>query len=356
MSKSVQVEPFLDDEMIVFQNLFTLMDPAYNTSEIKPIMLSIPKSIKNKLRAQAQAAPKPQEQPSSTLGSVLHKSRLLTSSTIAPTKVEKKEDAKTKSSGPKKEEVLHQSPRPEKPQVDSTHITLDPIIEKFVTTEDLFWMLPVPIKRTASFHMHVQQNNDSFHFKLYFDKSKDFVIKATVDGTSPKSMLSVTIPRSQKYNITSLFDETNNTSFATLSENGKVPTEICAIKFIKEGVYDLFIPALKKNKQTGISCMIPITFNGQKSTLLEKYQESSYESIKIQSRSSTMGENIDYTFGGRFLYPDKTNVILFHKSNVNKDIITYGQTDDSGFYMLNVSYPMSVIQGFFVAISAHLTL
>ena len=47
-SQELKFEPYLDDDRITFHSLFTLMDPGFNTSEINPIMLSIPKSLRSK--------------------------------------------------------------------------------------------------------------------------------------------------------------------------------------------------------------------------------------------------------------------------------------------------------------------
>ncbi|OHT03013.1 hypothetical protein TRFO_29720 [Tritrichomonas foetus] len=377
-NKEIYLEPFLDDELIVFQNVFTLMDPAYNTSEIKPIMLSIPKSMRSKMKS---AIGRPSQSSLSNnqngnannatiggnagLSSVLNKGRLLVSSTL--TNKINNDNTNSNANTNNNNDTNHGNSKRQHNDENSSsrpvqqtnigneyHVTLDPIIERFIEDDQQFWLTPVPSKRTASFHLLIEKNKTNTQFKLFFDTTKQFLMRATLDGSSFNDNLTVFIKQSQQYHITSLYDGSSDCYFATLSENGKRPTEFCAAKFTKQNVFDLFIPALKKNKETGKSYMAPIAFGGLKSTLLEKFNEGSHESIKIQSRAND-GTNVDLTFSGRFITNDPTNFILYHKSNQNKDIISCGPTDDTGYYMLNISYPMNTIQGFFAAIAAHLT-
>jgi hypothetical protein len=69
----VDTEPFLADYAVSFHQVFTLIDPAMNTSEIKPIHLAVPR-IRGAVRPaapQAAVSDKPKSDESATGGRYL---------------------------------------------------------------------------------------------------------------------------------------------------------------------------------------------------------------------------------------------------------------------------------------------
>ena len=59
MSDSVTYEPFLTGYDVVFHEIFTLIDPGMNTSEIKPLHLAIPRNLQPRHAAPAPAPAPP---------------------------------------------------------------------------------------------------------------------------------------------------------------------------------------------------------------------------------------------------------------------------------------------------------
>lgn len=334
-NKEIKFEPFLDDECITFHNVFIFMDPGLNTSEIKPVMLSIPKSMRSKSKLSPKSP--------TSLESVIDKGRLLTTSTL-------KTQVKTENI---ENTVPDHDPNKDN-QPEAQHIILDPIIQKFVEADPLFWMNPIPAKRVGCFHVLIEQMKNNLSFQLFFDKRQPSIMTATLDQNLVANSLNLTVRDAESYTVNSSYDSTTDTFYASLSEDGKNPTEICAANFLKPHIFDFYIPALKKNKTTGTSFMFPIPFDPSTSTLYAKYKEKSQESIKLQSRLID-DQSEDTSFGGRFINKLPCNFILYHQSNRSKDIISFGQADESGYYLLNISYPMNTIQGFIAAIAAHLS-
>lgn len=334
-SQELKFEPYLDDDRITFHSLFTLMDPGFNTSEINPIMLSIPKS----LRSKSKLSPKSP----TNLNEAVEKGRLLTASTLK---------GQNKSTTIENQNTENDTNK-EKDQ-NTQHIILDPVIQRFVEGDRLFWMNPVPAKRVGCYHILIERAKNNLSFQLFFDKEKPCIMSATFDNAAIANTLSVSINDSSDFTINSSYDTSNDTYFVSLCENGKEPIELCAANFVKPHIFDFYIPALKKNKQTGTSFMFPVPFDPSQSTLLKKHKEKSQESIKLLSRLND-DPDMDTSFAGRFINKLPCNFILYHQSNRSKDIISFGQADETGYYLLNISYPMSTIQGFIAAIVSHLS-
>lgn len=335
-NQEIQFEPYLDNDLVSFHNLFTFMDPCFNTSEIDPIMLSIPKSMRSKSKL-SQKSP-------TDLNEAIDKGRLLTASTLkGQNNPEKLINKNTENNVVNKEK--------EQPV---SHIILDPVIQKFVDADRLFWMHPIPVKRVGCFHVLIERAKARISFQLFFDKTKPCIMSATFDNSAISNTLSLSIKDSEDFTINSSYDTSTDTYFASLTDNENGPIEICAANFVKPHIFDFYIPALKKNKQTGTSSMFPLPFDPSQSVLLTKFKEKSQESIKLLSRLND-DPDMDTSFTGRFINKLPCNFILYHQSNKSKDIISFGQADESGYYLLNISYPMSTIQGFIAAIASHLS-
>ncbi|OHT14568.1 hypothetical protein TRFO_14964 [Tritrichomonas foetus] len=364
-----EYEPFLRHRCIVFDNMFTMMDPAYSTSEIKPIMLSIPKQFKNmqqNLVKGAQPAvklPQNDKPKSRLLSSSIRKTNPGSNSAnpnshqAGPPQVRQPQNPES----PAKQTSPRASPRPipvNKPnspsQGQNKMTTNNPLLEKFISEDDEYWMQPLPSKCNADFIVDINKTKSGLKVELFSDPSKPSLFKASLNGLTVADNL--IINTKDNFSIATYYDGENQVYFATLSENGKQSTEICAAKYLQEGVFDLYIPALKKNKSTGKGYMCPIAFGGDFSNLVTKFENKSKEVIRLSTRAKNMDRNnIDFCYDGRFKTQDKSNFVLYHESNPSKDICSFGNVGGTPTSNLNVNYPMNTIQALFCVIAANVS-
>lgn len=345
-------EPFLNDRRIVFNDMFTIMDPVYDTSEIKSIKLSIPKSVKGMLqnlnKSVTPATRLPQNENSTgpkprLLSSSIRKTAPQNNTTSSP-----KSDEKQKSPQDTSNSNQNSSPKKESAK---PNIQVNPIIANFIKEDEDYWMQPFPTKCSADFIIEIEKSKSKVKFNLFLDMSKP-LLTAILNGFSVNDQL--TISTSSKYSFKTNFDSINQVYYLGLSENEQNPNEICAVKFLSEGVFNLFIPALKKNKTTGKGFMCPIHYNNDNSTIFNKFEGKSKEVIRLISRAQIL-ENIDFSFDGHFADNSKTNFILFHESNKKKDILSCGKVSGTNALNLCGGYPLNVIQSFFAVIAAHVS-
>lgn len=348
-----QYEPYLRHRCIVFNGMLTIMDPVYSTSEIKPIMLSIPKNVKgmlqnlNKSVTPAVRLPQPE-------GGGSPKTRLLSSS------IRQSAAQGNQASSPKQTE--RPNPPPEQPATNQRNspkresqmpkIQINPLIEQFIQEDPDFWMHPFPTKCTGEFIVEVEKSKSKYRFSLYLDISKPPLLQAILNGLSVNDQLKLST--SDKYSIMTSYDSINRIYYAGLSEAGQNPNEICAIQFLGEGEFNLFIPALKKNKTTGKGMMCPTHYNNDNSTIYSKFEQKSKEVIRLLSRASD-NKNGDFTYEGRFADNSKANFILYHESNKKKDILSCGKVSGTSALNLCGTYPLNLIQSFFAVIAANVS-
>ena len=347
-----QYEPFLSHRCIVFNPMTTVMDPIYNTSEIKPIMLSIPKNVKGMLQNLNKSVSPAIRSMQPEGGSP--KGRLLSSS------IRKTAAQSNQQNSPRQEENTNRShelpaasPKAQAKKENALpKIQISDQILQFVSDDPDYWMQPFPNKCVAEFVIEIQRSKSKYKFNLYLDITKPPLFVAVLNGISVNDQL--TISTSDKYSLVTSYDSIKKIYYAGLSESGQNPNEICAIQFLDEGVFNLYLPALKKNKTTGKGYMCPIKYNNDNSTIFSKFESKSKEIIQLISRAQDLTYN-DFSFGGRFGDKSKSNFILYHASSSKKDILSCGKVGGTNALNLCGSYPLNLIQSFFAVIAANVS-
>ena len=352
MTEAPNYEPFLLNKCIIFDGMFTIIDPAYSTSEIKPIMLSVPKQYKNMHQGLAKVSQPPVKLPAESKP----KSRLLSSSirkTVQPTS--SNEQPPTQPEPPKQQSPRNsarQSAPKDAPKQPSprAQIKVNPELEKFVESDKEFWGQPLPSKILAEFLIDMNKSKTVMKFTMIL---KSPVLEAVMNGLKASDELS--IRGSDRYSIGSFYDSDKNALVGLMTDkNSGKTTEICAAKYNDDGSFDLLIPALKKDKNTGKGYMFPIEFPGKNSAIVSKFESKLKEVIRLTSRTKSM-DKVDYTFNGKFPSPDKANFVIYHESNANKDICACGKAAGTNSFNLTVSYPMNTIQALFAVVASNVS-
>jgi hypothetical protein len=105
------------------------------------------------------------------------------------------------------------------------------------------------------------------------------------------------------------------------------------------------MPAIRKIDGKSRMCLISVS---DMSSLWQKFKQNAKEAIGLKAREPPGG---DLTFEGKFGRPAPENFVLFHDSNTKRDLCQFGMTA-RGSYLLEVTYPLSLLQGFFAAVCA----
>lgn len=389
---NVEIEPFLLNEHITFHTNFSLIDLAMNTSEIKPLHLSVPKNrIQPKTTAgtekrnlestgQDQNYPNKDQSHSKHLSNITGKSieeeqngfagkytktflQIAKSVISSDTPTSSQQSASPKDSHPLESPTprnLHHSHAHSSNQDDVPSQSLIGIAiqnGKHLSQEQDFWLYPLAPSYTVRYSFIIDSSPQvGLAFHMTPDGGKEKLLTAVMNGSTRENNFKVF--SGNEFLGESRYAESNHSLFFGLM-NQQTPTEITAVIFNQSFIsprqpciFDFLIPALKK--VDGRSKMFPITF-GMSSGLIARLTKMSREAIRLKSKvpqnQKEDPSQFDMTFGGTFYENSLSNFILYHEQNVNKEICKFGQVSDSTF-SLEISYPMAPIQGFLAAVSA----
>lgn len=375
MTSNIEYEPFIEDYNCSFHGIFTLFDISLNTGEIKPVHLALPRNRAQKKnpaaspvnssgprvvnpgdRPTANETPKPTRFLSSKYTSRTNGSGRLSGST------NKDQPNESASSPPEKNKNTNTSQPAENKPADKplrrpglSHQDNTAVTEMLLKIEN-YWMMPLSPSMFVRFIFTVIENpNSGTTFKLSLEKDRTTILTAKMQGTQRFSPMLI-------YFGENLIGETkvaqqNSGIYAGLTAL-RPPSEACAVVFNpsfsasnQPRMFDFLVPALKKIE--GKSRMFPIQFSDT-SGLVTKMAQMSKECIRMKTRIPVLnGKDYDMTYDGKFERSHMSNFVLFHDSNVRKDLCTFGICHD-GKFELEVGYPMSPVQGFIAAIAATL--
>jgi hypothetical protein len=339
MSQVVDCEPFLSDYSVVFHQVFTLIDPALNTSEIKPLHLSVPRQ-RGAARPAAPTHPaieKPKtEEPANQ--------RILTQRYLASKRTDVKDSAK--------------APPPDLPQAfveTAQRLTAVQLMDaglkapigpkpSFSQAAD-FWVYPLA-QMPVRVDFRVDFTTVPWSFALVPDGESAPVLTAKVNGATRAAGVSITSVRQDCIIAEGRLDRGMDVVYfiATIDTE---QTEACAAVFANKRLVDVVVPAIKKIAETSRMCPVP---PGDFSALYQKMVQRAKEAIRLRAREPVEG---DITFGGRFEVPSQSNFILYHESNPKRDLCVFGKNKD-GTYVMEVGYPLAMLQAFAAAICATL--
>lgn len=330
MSDSVTYEPFLTGYDVVFHEIFTLIDPGMNTSEIKPLHLAIPRNLQPRHAAPAPA-PAPQ---------VVHEDKRITQRLLSKRVVQQQPTSPPE-------------PKPQ-PESKSPRISISTSDNK-IATETLmkipdFWILPLDTSMTVRFV--VEREADTFVMKT--EATGQVILSAKMNGKLRRE--GIEIMRDGEVIGEGRLLEQNSTFYCGV-KTGKAKCECCAAVFNpsfttekQPRVFDFLIPALKKID--GRNTMFAIDFKGR-SGLLERMVNVSKEAIRLKTRVPVNSGNTewDMTYDGKLAVASMSNFVIYHDSSVKKDLCVYGKIGNNQ-YELELGYPMSPLQGFLAGVIA----
>ena len=386
MSGGVQFEPFLTHKVVAFNGFFTMNDPAMNTSEIKPIHLSIPKNCPGVVKNLS-----PRGQPTVQDMTIVRpaNTRLLSSAALARTVQRPGKDAaperrestsprseQDSSRSPRPEQGSSRSPRPEPPQSksprpeppaskpsksDSKGATVGPNIgsaedmKNFMAKPDMVVLPFTPnLGGRFAFSVSVVKGKTVYAMK---SEGRKVVLWASIDSSILKGF---SVHSSNSVVGRTSYDEENAVLYCGhVRDDGSSMQEVVAFQFNKSFIkktkvrsFDIIIPVLKKIDGQGR--MIPMNFEDSKSTLKEKLKRKSKEAILLKGRlPDDTGSGFDTTFSGKFEHPSPNNFLLYYEAKPTNNICAFSTTGDKdGSYILEIGYPMTAIQGFYCAIAA----
>lgn len=330
MSDKAYFEPFLEHRSIIFNGMFTIMDPVYGTSEINPIMLSIPKHAKGVLQNLNKPSPPPVRLPQS------ESSKAKQNSPGRKQTVAQNLPSPSAPSAPQESSQTKQSPRQDAPQ-----LTINPTITNFIQDDPAFAFQPLPLKCLAELLINVKKSDKGMRFDLFSDTNLPSILRSAVNGNSVNNTVQFKFNNSVQ--VATRYDQNKSAFYAILKDGSQEPTEICSARYTERKEFELLIPALKKNKQTGkgYSCFIPTLQN--ESALLSKFEQKSKEVIRLLPRKQNSVNDPIQSFA------------LYHESNQSKDICNFGDKKGPNYGILILSYPLNIFQAFFATMAANLT-
>lgn len=345
MKRSTPFEPFLAHKAVAFNKYFTLIDTALNTSEIRPIHLSIPKNCAAATKNLAQVSqPTIQEktpQPRST------QSRILSNAQLARTAKAAKErrhegQASTTDSAPASPSKAQAIPRPAPP--------IGPVVgnnnEMLARLQEEDWMRPFASGNGGRFIFTVGHKNNASTFTLKTDDGKKVLLWASLFGSFRTD--SIEIHTADRLIAQTYYHQDTGSVSCNFLENNKM-YEVGCITNLTDGHprnYNFIIPALKKKTETRA---VPVETDGSSSILYQKLAHKDKEAIKLSAKIPE--KKGDASFGGILASNSPTNFIIYHESNPKKAICTCDHMGGSTF-TLCAGYPMLFIQAFFAAIMA----
>ncbi|OHS99345.1 hypothetical protein TRFO_34196 [Tritrichomonas foetus] len=408
MSKTIVYEPYLCDYDVVFHDIFTLIDPAMNTSEIKPLHLAVPRNTKGikgpsasslsqtRNENQNKGSASPSEKTSGTQSRFLSQ-RYLTgankagsNNTSKPSiakevitqnvdkilpQEEKPAETKTRitkevvnvqSSPPPPQQQREQPHEQERPPPNPAKVTqsrssaqLAPQDNKVITdilmrNED-YWLLPLSPSTGVRFKFIVDGNSGpGFIFKLLHEVDLTLLMEAKMNGASRSSGVHIFV---NGKNVGETNYTPGNSAFYVGVDAGREErSECCAAVFNpsfssanQPRIFDFLVPGLKKIQ--GKSRMFPIVFS-EPSGLVTRLSQLSKEAIRLKTRVPvSQGNSFDMTFDGKFQHQSLSNFVMYHDSNTRKDLCSLGMYGDNEYY-LEIGYPLSPLQGFMAAVAA----
>jgi hypothetical protein len=308
MTDAVACEPYLSDYAVCFHQVFTLIDPSMNTSEIKPLHLAVPR-----MRASARPSPAPKpDDPSATVG--------------RPTQP----PANGRPSvAPVLPNVIAQTlGKPSKPP---------PVDEP--TTLDESWLFPLGQSTTTRFVVAIDNSTRSWIFKLLSESDGQILLTATMNGRNRSVGVHLTAGPQDRPIGEGRFDSAENAFYcgaALGADRGEAGSWVYGTK-------EFVTPAIRKIEGKGRMCLIPML---ETSNLFARAAQNAKEAIKFKS----VDTEDDPTCNGKFERPSPSNGQLFHDSSPKKILCSFGAKAD-GNWMLEVTYPFSPLQGFIVAVA-----
>lgn len=390
MSNSIECEPYLDDYYSSFRSIFIPIDKSLNTSEIKPLHLALPR---NRQGTRANQSPsrisgnnninnnneiiEEEIRENPTTNTEKKPTRFLTNRYTAQNESSKSgKDSKPKESTTasiynKIEEVAQkvlpsnqnsnnipnenvdttpkQSKQKSKSQLTATTQNDREVIEMLIRNED-YWYLPLSPSIVIRLIFTV---SSKYAFELLIDGEEVPLMSAEMSGQSRADGITIFIRGEEKGETH--YTPGNSSLFAGVQVNDQ-KDEACATIFnpsfssvSQPRIFDFLVPALKKIN--GRSRMLPILLD-ESSGLVARLSQMSKEAIRLKTRiPASQGSSFDMTFDGKFQQSSLSNFILYHDSNTRKDLCSLGMISE-GRYLLEISYPLSPLQGFLAAISA----
>jgi hypothetical protein len=324
-----ECEPYLADYAVSFHQVFTLIDPAMNTSEIKPLHLSVPRT-RGSIRPPPSTNPPPEklkpEEPTS--------GRFLQHFANA------KRD--TPSTSPNRPNVLAQAlvkpPSRPPPSSESTDSKIQ--TDSLLKNED-FWLFALSPSFVLRFQFKVDSASTPWVFRMFSDPDSQLLMTATMNGSARTS--GIRISARDREIGEGKWDKAAGAFFAGVSLGSDRGEACSAIYNNKSFVF--VIPAIKKIEGKPRMCQIAM---GETSELCTLANRNAKEAIRLKNREPPGG---DLTFEGKFEQATPANFQLFHDSNAKRNLCCFGM-NNQGEYILEVSYPLSPVQGFLAAVSA----
>jgi hypothetical protein len=344
MDQGAESEPFLGDFSVVFHQVFTLIDPAMNTSEIKPLHLALPKKHGMPRPAAAQPAvekPRAEEQQNAP--------RTLTQRYSAPRRT-KAHPLDTPNSiaqtthrlAARVDDAAHQavtqSPSPKPPAPEPRSAEASP-----VQSGD-FWLFPIHPQSPARFDFRVDASQTPWHFTLHPEGDQSLVLSAQMNGSARAAGLRISIPKNSNPVAEGRLDRSTSAFFCVANLDAD-RGEACSVIMSGDRLGEFIMPAIRKVEGKSRMCLIAVS---EMSGLYQKLLQNAKEAIRLRTREPPGG---DLTFEGRFERAAPGNFLLFHDSNTKRDLCQLGLTA-RGSYLLEICYPLSMLQGFFAAICA----
>lgn len=389
MSKSIEIEPYLNDYMSVFRSIFIPLDKSLNTSEIKPLHLAVPRNRQG-IKTNASNAGGQSASPSrlsennnetadddtrNNLNNTDKKpTRFLTNRYLNQNDSSKPKDSSTGSAFKGIEEVAKkilpknqtnndnpnenieaapkQSKQKSNSQLSATTQNDKEVIEMLIRNDD-YWYLPLQQSIIIRLIFSVYTVSSKYAFELFIDGDDVPLMSAEMLGQSRADGINISI-RDRLVGETH-YTPGNSSLFVGITINDQ-KDEACAAIFnpsfssvSQPRVFDFLVPALKKI--SGRSRMLPIPLD-ESSGLVARLSQMSKEAIRLKTRiPSSQGNSFDMTFDGKFKQYSLSNFILYHDSNTKKDLCSLGMISE-GRYLLEIGYPLSPLQGFLAAIAA----
>jgi hypothetical protein len=225
------------------------------------------------------------------------------------------------------------------PQEDLGAIDNKVLTDSLLKIDD-FWLYPLAPSTTVRFTVAVDNTARSWVFRLLTEADNQIILTATMNGRNKTVGVNVTAGVQDRPIGEGKFDQAANAFFCGVALGTERGEAGCWVYPSKE----FLMPAIKKIEGKSRMCLIPM---GEASDLCARAAKGAKEAIRIKS----VDPKGDLTFGGKFERQGAANCQLFHESNPKKMLCSFGARAD-GNWLLEVTYPLSPLQGFIIAVSA----
>lgn len=328
MSQSVDCEPYLSDYAVCFHQVFTLIDPAMNTSEIKPLHLSVPRT-RGAVRPTSTTSPNiaTTTKPDDATSGVRHLQHTANSKASSPSTLPNiMAQVLTK--------PLKSNSPDELSQLDNKAIT-DSLLKV-----DEFWLYPLAASTTIRFIISIDTTARAWIFRMLAESDGQLLLTAAMNGRARAVGVHITQGERDLPIGEGKFDQAANALFGGVA----IGTERGEAGCWMYGAKEFLIPAIKKFEGKARMCLIPMM---EASELCARAGKNAKEVIKLKC----VDPGDDRTFLGKFEQPSPSNCQLFHESNPKKMLCSFGACSNKN-WILEVTYPLSPLQGFIVAVAA----